>query len=65
MRVSPLRTEDLGTALPERFYSRLGWETWRGSLAGRSDDGLVPAPDQRGVMGLRLSRTPGLDSTRT
>lgn len=45
----------------EGFYSRLGWETWRGPLAGRSDDGLVPTPDQRGVMVLRLSRTPELD----
>lgn len=45
----------------EGFYARLGWETWRGPLAGRSADGLVPTPDQRGVMILRLPRTPGLD----
>jgi aminoglycoside 2'-N-acetyltransferase I len=45
----------------EGFYSRLGWEAWRGPLAGRSAAGLVPTPDQRGVMVLRLPRTPALD----
>jgi aminoglycoside 2'-N-acetyltransferase I len=43
------------------FYESLGWEQWRGPLAGRSDDGLIPTPDQRGVMVLRLPRTPPLD----
>jgi aminoglycoside 2'-N-acetyltransferase I len=43
------------------FYERLGWEEWRGPLAGRSDEGLIPTPDQRGVMILRLPRTPELD----
>jgi aminoglycoside 2'-N-acetyltransferase I len=45
----------------ETFYKRLGWETWRGALAGRSEQGLVPTPGQTGVMILRLSRTPPLD----
>ena len=45
----------------EGFYSRLGWEAWRGPLAGRSADGPIPTPDQRGVMVLRLPRTPELD----
>jgi aminoglycoside 2'-N-acetyltransferase I len=45
----------------ETFYKRLGWETWRGALAGRSEQGLVPTPEQTGVMILRLSRTPPLD----
>jgi aminoglycoside 2'-N-acetyltransferase I len=49
----------------EGFYSRLGWETWRGPLAGRSDTGLIPTPDQRGVMILRLPRTPALDLDST
>lgn len=41
------------------FYERLGWELWRGPLAGRRDDGtLVPTPDQHGVMVLRLPATP-------
>jgi aminoglycoside 2'-N-acetyltransferase I len=43
------------------FYDRLGWELWTGPLAGRTDDGLVPTPEQRGVMVLRLPGTPPLD----
>jgi aminoglycoside 2'-N-acetyltransferase I len=43
------------------FYARLGWEEWRGPLAGRSEQGLVPTPNQTGVMILRLPRTPALD----
>lgn len=43
------------------FYGRLGWEEWRGPLAGRTDDELIPTPDQKGVMILRLPRTPKLD----
>ena len=45
----------------ETFYSRLGWRVWRGPLAGRSEDGLIPTPHQTGIMILRLSRTPALD----
>jgi aminoglycoside 2'-N-acetyltransferase I len=47
----------------ETFYNRLGWQTWRGPLAGRSENGLVPTPDQKGIMLLQLSRTPSLDLT--
>jgi aminoglycoside 2'-N-acetyltransferase I len=43
------------------FYERLGWEAWRGPLAGRGESGLVPTPDQTGIMILRLPRTPPLD----
>jgi aminoglycoside 2'-N-acetyltransferase I len=43
------------------FYSRLGWELWRGPLAGRDDDRLIPTPEQLGVMVLRLAHTPPLD----
>ena len=43
------------------FYERLRWEVWRGALAGRSEQGLIPTPQQRGVMVLRLPRTPLLD----
>jgi aminoglycoside 2'-N-acetyltransferase I len=43
------------------FYEHVGWELWRGPLAGRSEDGLVPTPDQQGVMVLRLPSTPPLD----
>lgn len=45
----------------EGFYARLGWEIWRGPLAGRGEQGLVPTPDQRGIMVLRLSKTPLID----
>jgi aminoglycoside 2'-N-acetyltransferase I len=43
------------------FYERLGWEEWRGPLAGRSKQGLVPTPEQTGVMVLMLPHTPALD----
>ena len=43
------------------FYERLGWAVWRGPLAGRSKQGLIPTPEQKGIMVLRLSRTPLLD----
>ena len=42
----------------QSFYARLGWEEWQGPLAGRGEDGLIPTPEQRGVMVLRLSNTP-------
>lgn len=45
----------------EEFYARLGWEVWRGDLAGRGEGGRVPTPEQTGVMILRLARTPPLD----
>ena len=50
----------LETERPD-FYERLGWEIWRGPLAGRNDQGLIPTPEQRGIMILRLSKTPSLD----
>jgi aminoglycoside 2'-N-acetyltransferase I len=53
--IACLETDKVG------FYERLGWQTWRGPLAGRSDAGLIPTPDQRGIMILRLSETPRLD----
>jgi aminoglycoside 2'-N-acetyltransferase I len=45
----------------ESFYERLGWQTWRGPLAGRNEQGLVPTPEQYGIMVLQLSKTPLLD----
>ena len=53
--IACLQTDETG------FYKRLGWEVWRGALAGRSDNGLIPTPEQRGVMVLRLALTPPLD----
>ena len=46
------------------FFARLGWEVWRGPLAGRRATELLPTPDQKGVMILRLARTPPLDIDR-
>ncbi|HTH07138.1 MAG TPA: GNAT family N-acetyltransferase [Ilumatobacteraceae bacterium] len=43
------------------FYARLGWQEWRGPLAGRTDNGLIATPEQRGVMVLPLRKTPKLD----
>jgi GNAT superfamily N-acetyltransferase len=46
------------------FYEHCGWEVWQGPLAGRGEDGLIPTPDQRGVMVLPLRQTPALDRDR-
>jgi hypothetical protein len=43
------------------FYAHVGWELWRGDLAGRGEHGLIPTPEQQGVMILRLPQTPLLD----
>lgn len=43
------------------FYVKLGWEAWRGPLAGRKAAKIVPTPEQKGIMVLRLPRTPPLD----
>ncbi len=42
------------------FYAQVGWEEWRGPLAGRRGTELLPTPDQKGIMILRLARTPPL-----
>jgi len=56
--IACLETEKTG------FYERLGWEVWRGALAGRSEQGLIPTPEQKGVMILRLTGTPALNLDR-
>jgi len=44
------------------FYERLGWELWRGPLAGRNNKGeLVTSPEQEGIMILRLSKSTEID----
>ena len=48
----------------ESFYARFSWEVWRGPLAGRSGTELLPTPDQKGIMILRLARTPAFDLDR-
>jgi aminoglycoside 2'-N-acetyltransferase I len=42
------------------FYTRLGWELWRGPLSVRVEDRLQPTSDHE-VMILRLPKTPPLD----
>jgi len=49
----------LETELPA-FYERLGWELWRGALAGRNGQEIIPTPEQTGIMILCLERTPPL-----
>lgn len=53
---------DLGALSPAELglYSRTGWELWRGPLFIRTQQGLLPTPDDR-VMILRLPKTPALD----
>ena len=46
------------------FYERLGWELWRGPLAGRKGTELIPTPDQTGIVIFRLAHTPTLDLDR-
>ena len=50
---------DLGALSPsdERFYSRIGWEPWRGPLFIRTAAGLDATPDES-VMIQRTPRTP-------
>ena len=49
----------LSTGIPG-FYERLGWEQWRGPLAIRIDDGLLPTPLDSAMV-LRLPCSPKLD----
>ncbi len=66
-RLAAIATEDqyeiggLETSDQAGFYQRLGWELWRGALAGRSAEGLIPTPDQTGVMILSLPLSPPLN----
>jgi len=53
--IAGLETDKFG------FYESVGWERWPGSLAGRGENGLIPTPDQHGVMILRLPKTPPLN----
>lgn len=54
---------EIGCLETERisFYEGVGWELWRGPLAGRDGEQLIPTPEQEGIMILRLPRTPPLD----
>jgi aminoglycoside 2'-N-acetyltransferase I len=51
----------LGTGR-HRFYERLGWFTWRGPSAVRTDTGLVRTPEDDGfIMVLPTRTSPALD----
>jgi len=54
---------DLGALSPSEtsLYLRLGWEFWRGPLAIRTPNALLPTPEEEKVMILRLPNTPPLD----
>lgn len=64
-----LASYDIACLETERtaFYTRLGWQVWRGPLAGRKGGELIPMPQQTGIMILPLARTPplALDGTLT
>lgn len=53
--IACLETERTG------FYARLGWQAWRGPLAGRKGGELLPTPEQKGIMLLGLTDTPVLN----
>lgn len=66
MRALAAGIEDYAIACLETdipgFYTRLGWDLWRGPLAGRESDGeIVPTPEQTGILILRLPHTPVLN----
>jgi aminoglycoside 2'-N-acetyltransferase I len=51
----------LGTS-SHGFYHRLGWQTWRGPTAVRTDSGLRPTPEEDGYILVLLTGTsPPLD----
>jgi aminoglycoside 2'-N-acetyltransferase I len=60
--ITQLERYDLAALSPSNvaFYQRLGWEAWRGTLAIRTEGGLVFTPGEE-VMIYRLPRTPALD----
>jgi aminoglycoside 2'-N-acetyltransferase I len=57
--ISEFDLAGLSTGSPG-FYSRLGWEPWRGPLFIRTEGGLMPTPNDS-VMVFRLPKTPAID----
>ena len=43
------------------YYSRLGWELWRGAMFERTDTGLIASPPDERLMIYRLPKTAALD----
>jgi aminoglycoside 2'-N-acetyltransferase I len=56
----------LGTGV-HAFYEQLGWRTWRGPTAVRTDEGEIPTPDEDGFVMVRFTPTTpaGLDLEAT
>lgn len=54
---------DIGCLETDRpgFYERLGWESWRGPLAGLKGSEVIPTPDQQGILILRLPPSRDVD----
>lgn len=50
----------LGTEV-RGFYEPLGWENWRGALAGLRDGAVIPTPEMRDIFVLRLGATRDID----
>jgi aminoglycoside 2'-N-acetyltransferase I len=50
----------LSTGSPD-FYARFGWQLWGGPLFIRNDNGLMPTPNEHGVMVLMLPLTSPID----
>jgi len=57
-----IRDHDLGALSTSSvgFYTRLGWELWRGPLSVRTVQGALPCPEDSAMI-LRLPSTPPLD----
>ncbi len=51
----------LSTGRSINLYASLGWQLWRGPLFIRTDGGLIPTPEEKGVMVLALPKTPPLN----
>jgi aminoglycoside 2'-N-acetyltransferase I len=61
--VGEVQDYDLAALSPfnVNYYGRLGWELWPGPLFIRTNDTLMPSPDDEEVMIFRLPKTPSLD----
>jgi aminoglycoside 2'-N-acetyltransferase I len=61
--IGKIQDYDLAALSPfnVEYYGRLGWELWQGPLFVRTNDTLLPSPDDEEVMIFRLPKTPTLD----
>ncbi len=57
---------ELGALSPAAtsLYERLGWEWWRGPLFVRTDEGMIPVPEEEAMI-LRLPGSPEVDVTES